>query len=73
MTALKISRDVFIRAAEAEVNGYRVRAAFRVRDEVIEQAGLESEPKRAWEETEARLRGARLGEWTRLIEAQRIC
>lgn len=72
MTALKISRGVFIRAAEAEVNGYRLRAAFCVRDEVIEQAVLESEPERAWRETEAMLKGARPGEWTQKIEAQRI-
>lgn len=57
MNALKISRGVFIRAAEGAVDGYRVRAAFQVRDDVIEQAALESEPEREWGDVEAQLRG----------------
>lgn len=67
MTALKISRGVFVRAAQTEINGYHLRAAFRVRDEIIEQAVLESEPESAWGETEALLSGVRLGEWTQRI------
>ena len=63
MMALKIARGVFICAAEAEIDGYRVRAAFRVRDEVIEQAVLESEPEREWTEYEIRLRGKKVSEW----------
>jgi lipoate-protein ligase A len=67
MTALKISRGVFIRAAQAEVEGCRVRAAFRVRDETIEQAALESTPQRDWKSTAAKLRGVNWGEWAHVV------
>lgn len=63
MTALKISRGVFIRAAEADLDGLHVRAAFRVRDEVIETACLESDPAQAWGQVQARLRGKLFKEW----------
>ena len=89
MTALKISRGVFIRAEEMEVGDAstepalsqsdasrsaskgpaRVRAAFRLRDDVIEQAALESEPARDWGEVERRLVGAALGEWKGILRA----
>lgn len=67
MTALKISRGVFIRAAEVEIAAYQVRAAFRVRDDGIEQAMLESEPVRHWGEVEAKLRGMKVGKLEHLI------
>jgi lipoate-protein ligase A len=67
MTALKISRGVFIRAAEAEVDGCRIRAAFRVRDERIEQAALESEPERDWEEVEKQLWNVKASEWVNAL------
>ncbi|HET7090427.1 MAG TPA: hypothetical protein VFL17_17460 [Anaerolineae bacterium] len=67
MTTLKISRGVFIRSAEAEVNGWHVRAALRARDDEIVQAILESEPARDWSEAEARLRGTKIRDWTRAV------
>jgi len=67
MIALKISRGAFIRAAEADVNGWHIRAAFRARDDEIEQAILESAPARAWREVEATLRGMKVQDWTRAI------
>jgi len=70
MTALKISRGVFIRAAEAKIANYKVRAAFRVRDDVIERTVLESEPERDWREAAENLRGMKVGEWVRGLEAQ---
>lgn len=72
MSALKISRGVFIRAAEAEVDGHRLRAAFRVRDEVIEQAALESEPEREWEEAERLLPGVKLTAWTQVFQESKV-
>lgn len=63
MTALKISRGVFIRYAEGVIDGHAVRAAFRLRDGVIEQAILESEPERDWSVAMERLRGAGMEAW----------
>jgi lipoate-protein ligase A len=68
MSALKISRGVFIRAAETEVDGYRLRAAFRERDGVIERAVLESEPEREWEVIERRLTGMKWATWTQVLQ-----
>ncbi len=70
MTALKISRGVFIHAAEAKIANYKVRAAFRVRDDVIERTMLESEPERDWREAAENLRGTKVREWVRGVEAQ---
>jgi lipoate-protein ligase A len=70
MSSLKISRGVFIRAAEAEVGGYRLRAAFRVRDGMIEQALLESEPERDWAEEQGRMRGVKIGEWLNKVREE---
>ena len=67
MTALKISHGIFIRAAKAEIGAYQVRAAFWVRDDVIEQAVLESEPGHHWSEVEAKLRGMKVGKPEHLI------
>jgi lipoate-protein ligase A len=66
VTSLKISRGVFIRYAEELIDGCLVRAAFRLRDGVIEQAVLESEPERDWSAARARLRGARIEAWRQL-------
>jgi lipoate-protein ligase A len=63
MRSLKISRGAFIRAEELTVGEYQLRATFRVRDEVIEHAVLESEPARDWGETAMRLRGMKVKEW----------
>ncbi|HLB45625.1 MAG TPA: biotin/lipoate A/B protein ligase family protein [Anaerolineales bacterium] len=70
MAALKISRGVFIRAAEADTDGCHVRASFRVRDDRIEQAVLESEPERDWGGAIEKLRGVKLGEWVSAVERQ---
>jgi lipoate-protein ligase A len=67
MTALKISRGVFIRAAEAKVTGTHVRAAFRLRGDVIEEVHLESEPAQAWSQVESSLRGAVFKEWQKYL------
>jgi lipoate-protein ligase A len=67
MTALKISRGVFIRFDEGALGGYNVRATLRVRDDVIEQAVLESEPEREWKEMELKLRGVGEKEWKQTL------
>lgn len=67
ITALKISRGVFIRAAEADVSGSHVRASFYVRDERIERAVLESEPERNWEEVEKQLWNVKVSEWVNAL------
>jgi lipoate-protein ligase A len=67
MTALKISRGVFIRHADAEMDGCQIRASLRVRDERIERAVLESEPERDWGEVEEKLRGVKVGEWVQAV------
>ncbi|MBI3362192.1 MAG: hypothetical protein HY023_13900 [Chloroflexi bacterium] len=59
MNSLKISRGVFIRAIHIEVGGCKVRAALRLRDEMIDEAVIESEPERDWRRMEAKLRGMR--------------
>jgi len=63
MDSLKISAGVFIRADEIQVNGHRVRASFRVREEVIEEARLESHPARSWHQLEVALRGVAFDSW----------
>ncbi len=68
MTALKISRRVFIHAAEAEVNGGKLSASFRAVNDVIEEAALESEPRRDWTAVEMRLRGRKVSEWKQAIQ-----
>jgi lipoate-protein ligase A len=70
MTALKISRGVFIRFAEAEIEGRHVRAVFRVRDGQIERAVLESEPDSHWEAAASRLVGVKSKEWQAAVRDQ---
>ncbi|MFQ5612915.1 MAG: biotin/lipoate A/B protein ligase family protein [Anaerolineae bacterium] len=71
MRSLKISAGVHIRAAEAEVNGHRLRASFRLRDDVIEAVRLESEPAAEWAQAEAALRGAPFKEWRQHLDEDR--
>jgi len=68
MTALKISRGVFIRAEEADVNGRAIRASFCERDGRIERALLESHPQCDWGDVEEKLRGIKVKEWVQAIK-----
>jgi len=68
MQSLKIAAGVFIRAAEIDLAGYTIRASFRVTNEVIDAARLESDPVRSWAKVEAKLRGAPFKAWQREIE-----
>ena len=70
MKSLKISAGVHIRAAEIEYNGYRTRASFRVRDDIIEVAQLESDPARNWLEVESELMGVPFGKWERYLRIE---
>lgn len=63
LRSLKISARMFIRAAEVVVNGCHIRATFRVDDDLIEAARLESEPAQRWTELEAQLCGVPFKEW----------
>jgi len=63
MTALKISLGVFIRFDRAEFEGGEVRAVFRLHDEVIKEACLESDPAQDWDQVEAGLRGVPFKKW----------
>ncbi len=67
MKLLKISAGVHMRAAEIEHDGYRTRASFRVRDDMIETARLESDPARNWLGVESELRGVPYKEWQRYL------
>ncbi|MBI5714475.1 MAG: lipoate--protein ligase family protein [Chloroflexi bacterium] len=68
MKSLKISRGVFIRAEELTVGEYQLRATFRVRDDVIEHAVLESEPERDWGETTTNLTGIKVKDWRETLK-----
>ena len=68
MRSLKIAAGVFIRAAEIDLAGYKIRASFRVTDEVIDAARLESDPVRTWAKVEAELRGVPFKAWQQKIE-----
>lgn len=67
MRSLKISAGVFIRAAEVQLNGYRLRATFRLCNDVIEEARLESEPAQWWHQLEAQLPGVPFKQWQRKL------
>ena len=67
MTALKISRGVFIRSDRAELEEGEVRAAFQAREGMIEQVVLEDDSERDWGEIETRLRGVRENDWKRAL------
>lgn len=67
MQSLKISAGVYIRAAEATKNGHRIHASFRVRDDMIEEARLESKLQQRWNEEEAALKGVRFKDWQQCL------
>lgn len=70
MRSLKISAGVYIRAAETDVNGYKIQASFRVCDDLIEEARLESDPAREWDELEVKLRGVPFKGWQRRLDSE---
>jgi lipoate-protein ligase A len=63
MHALKISARAWIHAAEAQLDGRVVCASFRVRDDTIEEARLESTPLNDWTAVERELQGVPLKDW----------
>ena len=63
MKLLKISAGLNIHGARIEHDGYQTRASFRVRDDIIETARLESDPARNWLGVESELRGVPYKEW----------
>lgn len=78
MHALKISARAWIHAAEAQINEHLVRANFRVCDEFIEEARLESTPVNDWTAVERALQGAPLKDWEERMRsfcynAQELC
>jgi lipoate-protein ligase A len=66
---LKIAAGVYIHAAEADINGYRVQASFRVRDGVIEASRLDSSPTRCWDAVEVALGGVMFQGWQQHLES----
>lgn len=67
---LKIAAGVYIHAAEADINGYKMQASFRVRDGLIETCRLESSPARCWAAVEIALRGVRFRIWQQHLESK---
>ena len=63
MKSLKIAAGLYIRAAEAVHEGTPVYGSFRVREDVIEEARLRSEPARDWQAVEAGLCGVAFSDW----------
>lgn len=63
MNSLKISAGVYIKSAEMTRNGQQIQGSFRVRDGVIEEARLHSEPEQSWKVVETRLRGVAFKDW----------
>ncbi len=63
MSRLKIAAGVLIRAAELEVDGYRLQASFRVHEGLIAAAHLVSEPARDWGPAAAAVIGAPYADW----------
>jgi lipoate-protein ligase A len=70
MTALKISRRAFIRFGRVNLAGREVQAVFRLRDNLIEEAHLESEPAQDWASVEAGLHGAPFEKWQTHLAAR---
>ncbi|MBI4456610.1 MAG: lipoate--protein ligase family protein [Acidobacteria bacterium] len=70
--SLKISARVWVQAEEVKVDGHQIRASFRVREHVIEEARLESRPARIWRGVEVALRGVPFNTWQRKLLQQRI-
>ncbi len=67
MDSLKISASVFIRATEVLINGRTIRASFRVWDDHIAAARLESIPARDWQKFEMAMRGMPFEEWQKIL------
>ena len=67
MNRLKIAAGVHIRADECAVEGRRVRAAFRLNDDVIAEARLESDPPGDWAVVERSLRGVPFSQWREVL------
>lgn len=63
MRSLKISARSHIRAEETRLNGYRLRGSFRLNQEVIQTAVLESDPPYEWQPIEEQLHGTPFHEW----------
>jgi lipoate-protein ligase A len=68
MDSLKISAGVFIRANEVVINGRTIRASFRVCDDHIAVARLESMPPQNWQKFETAMRGMPFGEWQKFLD-----
>ncbi len=66
---LKISAAVSIKWAEVAWNGRTVQGSFRVREDIIEEAQLQSNPMYDWSKTEANLRGIAFQEWQHSLPA----
>jgi len=69
MDSLKISADIFIRAAEVELNGRTIRASFCLRHGLISKALIESIPAQNWQKAESLLQGAPFHEWEKLFSS----
>ncbi len=67
MHSLKISAGVFIRATKALLNGRTIRASFRVCDDHIAAARLESIPARDWRKFETAMRGMPFEAWQKFL------
>jgi lipoate---protein ligase len=63
MNSLKISAGVYIKWGEMEWNGRTIQGSFRVREGIIEEARLQSNPEHTWQEIEASLSGVPFKEW----------
>jgi lipoate-protein ligase A len=63
MRTLKVSARAWIHATEAQLDRHSVRASFRVLDNFIEEARLESSPARNWDGVERGLQGVSVHDW----------
>ncbi len=68
MAELKISAGVFIRADEVVINGRTIRASFRVCEDRIAMARLESLPPQNWQKFERAMRGMPFNEWQKFLD-----
>jgi hypothetical protein len=59
---------VFIRASEVVINGRTIRASFRVCDDHIAAARLESIPLQNWQKFETAMRGMPYSEWQNFMD-----
>jgi lipoate-protein ligase A len=63
MSSLKVSAGVYIKSAEMTRNGQQIQGSFRVREGIIEEARLHSEPEQSWKVVEDDLRGVAFKDW----------